>query len=139
MARFRREGILALLGAAALTAALGAAGADAKKSKKKTPSRKAKVALAAPTSTQFSVTLTSKFKPCVADRVVDVFYTDPQGDLASVPLAVDRTNKKGKVTFYLPAAAYTGSYSATAEVQKIRARGGPQQCKAATSGAVTVA
>src|SRR5262249_50944326 len=138
MARFRREGILALLAAAALTAALGAAGADAKKHKKKTPSRKAKIALAAPTSTQFTATVTSKFKPCIAARVVDVFYTDPQGDLASVPLAVDRTSKKGKVTFYLPTAAYAGSYSASVEVQKIRAKGGPQQCKAATSGAVTV-
>jgi hypothetical protein len=138
MSRLQRVGILVLLVVAALMAAPGIGGAGAKKHKKKTPSRKSQITLTAPTSTQFAAAVTSKFKPCIADRVVDLFYTDPAGNLATVPLAVDRTNKKGKVTMYLPVAAYSGTYQLTLESQKIRARGGPQQCKGAQSGTVKV-
>jgi hypothetical protein len=126
-----------LLVVAALMAAPGI-DAGAKKHKKKTPKRTSSISLTLPTSAQFAVTVGSKFKPCIADRVVNVNYTDPQGDIATVPVAVDRTNKKGKVTIYLPIAQYAGTYSASVESQKIRAKGGPQQCQSATSGTVKV-
>lgn len=138
MSRLQRAGILALLVMAAVMAAPGISAAGAKKHKKKTPSRKSTVTLSAPTSTQFAAAVTSKFKLCIADRVVNLNYTDPQGDISTVPLAVDRTNKKGQVTMYLPVAAYSGTYQLTLESQKIRAQGGPQNCKAATSGTLKV-
>ncbi len=139
MSRLRRAGVLGLLVVAVLTAASGIAGAGAKKHKKKTPSWKSSVTLtSASTIPQFSGTVSSKFKDCRADRVVNLFYTDPQGDVATVPLAVDRTNKKGYYAVYLPAAPYAGSYYTTVDAQKIRAQGGPQQCKGATSGAIRV-
>jgi hypothetical protein len=138
MSRLQRAGILGLLVAVALMAASGVPTAGAKKHKKKTPQRKSSITLTAPTSTQFAAAVTSKFKPCIADRVVNLNYTDPQGDLATVPVAVDRTNKKGKVTIYLPIAAYSGTYQLSLESQKIRAKGGPQQCKSATSGTIKI-
>jgi hypothetical protein len=133
----RRAGVLLVVIALALTLGAGLAGAG-KHKKHKGKKWASKITLVHPSPTQFTGTVSSKLKPCRAQRVVTVYYTDPL-TAQTLPLSVQRTNKKGHYQVDLPKPAFVGSYHAQVAKRKIRALKRKQTCKSAQSGFIAVA
>ena len=90
---------------------------------------KTKVTLSHPSDSEFAGRVSSKLKGCRKQRLVNLYYTDPTTGQKQ-PLAVDRTNKKGRFKMDLSKAAFGGSYYAQAPKVK---KGGTQQCRAGKS------
>ena len=90
---------------------------------------KTRVTLSHPSDTQFTGRVSSKLKACRKQRLVNLFYTDPTTGQTQ-PLAVDRTNKKGRFRMDLSKSAFGGSYYAQAPKVK---KGGVQRCRAGKS------
>jgi hypothetical protein len=124
----RRAGVLLIV--ATLALGVGAALAGAKKQRSKWPS---KVSLSHPSSTVFEGRVKSKLRACRAQRLVTLYYTDPQTG-QTLPLLVDRTNKKGRYEMAVATPAYPGGYQARLSKEKIRAMKAPRTCKGAKSG-----
>jgi hypothetical protein len=124
------------LAVAVLALGLSTALADGKK-KRKGKSWSSEIILVHPTSTEFSGTVSSKLNACRAQRLVIVFYTDPQTG-QTLPLSVQRTDKQGGYLVTLPKPAFSGTYHAEVSQQKIRALKAKQTCKAARSATVAV-
>jgi hypothetical protein len=131
----RRAGVLLVVLALALSLGAGLAGAGKKKNK----SRKwaSQITLVHPSPTQFTGTVSSKLKPCRAQRVVTVYFTDPL-TAQTLPLSVQRTDKKGRYQVDLTKPAFAGSYHAQVAKRKIRALKRKQTCKSAQSAFLTV-
>jgi hypothetical protein len=136
MAWVRRAGILFVV--VVMAFGLGGATAGAKKKhKKKGRAWPSQVTLGHATPTQFNGAVGSKLAACRSDRVVTLFYTDPNTGQTS-PLSVQRTNGKAKYQVVLPKDAFAGTYHAEVAQRKIRAHKRPQKCKAAKSPAISV-
>lgn len=117
----------------ALGLGLGGALAGAKKKhKRKGHAWGAKITLTHPSPTQFAGTVDSSLGACFQGRLVNLFYTDPNGN--SALLSVQRTTGKGRYKINLTQAAYPGVYQAQAPKERVRARKAPQRCKQAVSG-----
>jgi hypothetical protein len=129
----RRVGILLLVVALALALGAGVAGAKKKKSKKWDST----ITLTHPAASQFTGVVGSKLAACRGERVVTLYYTDPNtGDTR--PLSVQRTDGAGHYQVNLPTQAYAGAYMAIADVRKVRANKAKQTCKGITSVSLTV-
>ena len=134
MAWVRRAGVLLLVIVLALAAG---ASADAKKRHKKKSSWRSTVTLSQPSSTQFAGTVGSKLKECRKDRVVTLYYTDPNTGQTQ-PLSVQRTDGSGRYEMDLTKPAFTGGYQVTVDQQKVRAMDAKQTCRATQSALVDV-
>jgi hypothetical protein len=122
---------------AALLVGLGGALADAKKKKKrKGKSWASQITLVQPTTTSFAGTVTSTLGACRQQRLVIVYYTDPQ-TLQTLPLSVQRTDSQGGYLVALPKPAFAGTYHAVVAEEKIKAKKAKQTCKAAQSSTVS--
>ena len=121
-----------------LALSLASTVAGAKKHKK----RKGKVwaseiTLVHAVPTEFTGRVTSNLGACGSQRLVTLFYTDPQTGQTQ-PISVQRTGGDGRYQVTLPAPAYAGTYLAQVSQQRIRARKAPQTCRFAQSASVRV-
>jgi len=107
------------------------AAAKGKHQKRKGHARGSKITLRHPSPMRFKGTVSSSLAACAKGRLVNVFYTDPNGNSALV--SVQRADGKGRYVVALTQAAYPGVYQAQAAKERIRARQAPQTCKAAHS------
>jgi hypothetical protein len=133
MAVLRRAGVLLLV--ALIVLGLGGAVAGAKKKHKKQPKWPSEVTLTHPSSTEFDGVVSSKFDPCRDSRLVTLYYTDGVTGLTQ-PLAVQRTDGKGRYQMLLPSPAYGGSYLAQVAEQKVRHKKVTNICKFASSSSI---
>jgi hypothetical protein len=124
--------------------------ADAKKKKKKKrriATWNSSVTLTHPATTQFSGHVGSKLNACEKDRLVTLYYTDPD-DGAVKPLAVQRTGGAGNYQMDLPVAAFPGSYQVVLSRERVvvtkrnkrtkRTTTTTNDCKGSQSSVVTV-
>jgi len=127
-----------LLLVVALALALGAGMAGAKKKKKhKAKKWDSTVTLTRTTDLQFTGTVGSKLAACRGERVVTLYYTDPNtGDTR--PLSVQRTDDAGHYQVDLPTQAYAGGYMAIVDARQVRANKAKQTCNGVTSVSLTV-
>jgi hypothetical protein len=95
---------------------------------------KTSVTLKHPSDTQFSGSVKSRLSGCRKQRLVNLYYIDPTTGQTQ-PLAVDRTNKKGKYRMDLSKSPFGGKYYAQAPKVKKR---GVQQCRAGKSKKVVI-
>jgi hypothetical protein len=131
----RRAGVVLIVVVLVLALGLGLGGAFAgakKKHKKKGHAWGAKITLRHPSPTRFTGTVDSNFAACFKGRLVNLFFTDPNGNTAL--LSVQRADGKGRYEINLTQAAYLGVYQAQAAHERIRALKRPQTCKEAVSG-----
>ncbi len=135
MAGFRRVGTLLIV--LVLVLGTGGASAGAKKKHQRKRGWRTTVTVTQTSSTQFTGTVGSKLGACKGMRVVTLYYTDPN-TLQTQPLSVHRTGGKGSYQVDLTKPAFSGSYYATVEKRKVRARGAKQTCKANQSPALPV-
>lgn len=108
--------------------------APAAASKKKHRGIKTSVTLKHPSDSEFTGSVKSRLSGCRKQRLVNLNYTDPTTGQTQ-PLAVDRTNKKGKFRMDLSKAAFGGTYRAQAPKVKKR---GTQLCRAGKSKGIVV-
>ena len=125
----RRAGVVLIV--AVLGLGLGGGLAGAKKKKKKGHVWGSRITLVHPSPTRFTGKVGSNLAGCFKGRLVNVYYTDPQGNNAL--LSVQRADGKGRYEVSLTQAAYPGVYQAQAAKERIRARKAPQTCRAADS------
>jgi hypothetical protein len=93
--------------------------ADAKKrKKKKVATWGSTVTLTHPATTQFAGHVGSKLDACKRDRLVTLYYTDPDGG-GPKPLAVQRTGGKGNYQMDLVVAAFPGSYQVVLSQEQV--------------------
>ena len=117
-----------------LAVSLSWATADASKKHKKHLGFNTGVTVTHPSDTQFAGRVSSKLKGCRKQRLVNLFYTDPATGQTQ-PLAVDRTNKKGRYRMDLSKSPFGGTYYAQApKVKKRRV----QLCRAGKSNSIVV-
>ena len=126
----RRAGVVLIVAVLALGLGGGLAGAK-KKHKKKGHHWGSKITLVHPSPTRFTGTVGSNLAACFNGRLVNVFYTDPEGNNAL--LSVQRADGKGRYEVNLTQPAYPGVYQAQAAKERIRAHKAPQTCKAGDS------
>jgi hypothetical protein len=126
----RRAGVVLIVAVLALGLGGGLAGAK-KKHKKKGHVWGSRITLVHPSPTRFTGKVDSNLAACFKGRLVNVFYTDPQGNNAL--LSVQRADGKGRYEVNLTQPAYPGVYQAQAAKERIRARKAPQTCRAADS------
>jgi hypothetical protein len=136
MVGLRRAAVILL--SVVLTLSIAAAVAGANKHKK----RKGKVwaseiTLVHALPTEFTGRVTSKLGACGSQRLVTVYYTDPQTGQTQ-PISVQRTGGDGRYQVTLPTPAYAGTYQAQVSKQRIRAQKAPQTCRFAESPSVRV-
>ena len=122
-----------------LALALGAGMAGAKKKKKKHKAKKwdSTITLTRTTENQFTGSVGSKLSACRGERVVTLYYTDPNTG-ETRPLSVQRTDDAGHYQVDLPTRAYPGGYMAIADARQVRAMKAKQTCKGVTSVPLTV-
>jgi hypothetical protein len=143
----RRAGVV--LAVVLLVIGLAVIPADAKKKKKKKgiPRWDSTVTLTHPATTQFAGHVGSKLKECKKDRLVTLYYTDPDGGPPK-PLAVERTGGDGNYQMDLVVPAFPGSYQVILTEEQVVAttrnkktkkkRTGKNFCKGAESSIVGV-
>ena len=135
MVRLRRA--VAVLVVLVLVLSFATAAGAGKRKHPKGQVWRSKITVVHPTPTQFSGTVSSKLGACRSQRLVTVFYTDPQTGQTQ-PVSVQRTTKDGRYLVNLTMPAYAGTYQAQVSKQRIRARKAPQTCKGAVSSTLTV-
>jgi hypothetical protein len=136
MSPAKRAGGLVIVAVLVLGLAAPLTTAEAKK-KRKGKSWPSEITLSHPAATQFNGTVESKLDACRAQRLVTVYYTDPQTG-QTLPLSVQRTDKDGRYAVSLTMPAYPGSYRAEVSEQKVRAMKAKQTCKGAQSLSVSL-
>jgi len=135
MVRLRRA--VAVLVVLVLVLSFATAAGAGKRKHPKGQVWKSEITLVHATPTQFSGTVSSKLGACRSQRLVTVFYTDPQTGQTQ-PVSVQRATKDGHYVVNLTMAAYAGVYQAQVSKQRIRAHKAPQTCKGAVSSTLTV-
>ena len=130
MVVLRRAGVVLIVAVLALGLGGSLAGAK-KKHKKKGHVWGSRITLVHPSPTRFTGRVHSNLAACFKGRLVNVFYTDPEGNNAL--LSVQRADGKGRYEVDLTQPAYPGVYQAQAAKERIRARKAPQTCRAADS------
>jgi hypothetical protein len=138
MVQLRRAAVVLLVVALAL--AVGGSLAAAKKKKKHKPKGgtwASQVTLTLPTITHFEGTVSSELDACRGQRLVTVYYKDPNSE-NYLPLSVQRTDNDGRYAFDLPKPAYPGTYQAQLEEQRVHARKASQMCQGAPSVGIVV-
>lgn len=111
--------------------------ADARKKHQSKRGWRTTASLAQASSTRFTGQVSSKLGACAGNRVVTLYYTDPN-TLQTQPLSVHRTGGKGKFQIDLTKPAFTGSYYAWVAQRKVRAQGAKQTCNEGQSRALPV-
>jgi hypothetical protein len=129
-----------LIGVVALAAMLvmgGPAVAKKKKRKKHPQTFDTNATLVFVGGAFFNGDVTSKLTECEQGRLLTLTYFDPTGAPAT-PIAVDKTNSKGRATFDLSPFAYPGTYQLTVAADKHKDNGVVNTCRATQSAKVAV-
>jgi hypothetical protein len=115
----RRAGvILVILLLVVGLALIPVAGAKKKKKRKIVATWGSTVTLTHPATTQFAGHVGSKLNACENDRLVTLYYTDPDGG-GTKPLAVQRTGGNGNYQMDLVVAAFPGSYQVVLSEEQV--------------------
>jgi hypothetical protein len=84
------------------------------------------------TPTHFEGTVGSDLGECRSQRLVAVYYTDPETRQV-LPLSVQRSDHSGRYAFDVPNSAYRGSYQALLIDEVVKPGEAPQTCLRAES------
>jgi hypothetical protein len=126
----------AILGLLVIVLSLATGTSDAKRHKKG-HAWASGITLVNSAPTAFDGKVSSKLGACRSQRLVTIYYTDPQTGQTQ-PLSVQRTANDGRYQVSLTTPAYAGTYQAQVSKQRIRAQDAPQTCRGAKSAVVRI-